>query len=51
MAKNAIKITSYINNLNDIDKAKHFYKQVIKEHYKEYIEIIEDYNKKKIIHL
>tara|TARA_Y100001980_G_C14555812_1_gene345288 strand:+ start:6342 stop:7277 length:936 start_codon:yes stop_codon:yes gene_type:complete len=49
--KNAIKITSYINNLNDIDKAKHFYKQVIKEHYKEYIEIIEDYNKKKIIHL
>ncbi len=45
--ENAIKITTYINNLNDIEKAKSFYKEVINYHYEEYINIIDEYNAKK----
>ena len=41
---NAMQITSYINALDDIDKAKEFYRKVMKLHHSEYVNLIDEYN-------
>ena len=41
---NAMKITSYINGLSDINKAKEFYRKVMDLHHTEYVKLIDEYN-------